>query len=94
MPITIAIAYAVFINIVTFLMYGEDKRRARRHMWRIPESILFGLAIVGGSLGAAVAMNFFHHKTHHKSFAIGIPAIIVAQMALIMWLLLLRNMDF
>ncbi|MBQ0037894.1 MAG: DUF1294 domain-containing protein [Clostridiales bacterium] len=74
--------YLVAINLVTFLVYGADKRRAKRDRWRVPEKTLFLLAIVGGSIGALVGMYVFRHKTKHWYFRLGIPAILLAQIAL------------
>lgn len=76
--IVIAI-YFILINLAAFIMYGEDKRKAVRHKWRIPERTLIGIAVFGGSLGALFGMIIFHHKTRHRKFTIGVPAIIAVQ---------------
>lgn len=83
--ITVVI-YLVAINAVTFFVYGIDKWKARRSMWRIPEATLLGLAAIGGSIGAWLGMRAWRHKTMHKKFQLGIPLIIVAQTALIIWM--------
>ena len=44
--------YLLIINIFTFLLYGADKYKARRGEWRIKESVLLGLAAIGGSPAA------------------------------------------
>ena len=75
--------YLVAINIVTFFMYGIDKWKAKRSKWRISEATLLGMAIIGGSIGAWLGMRVWHHKTMHKKFQLGIPLIIVAQIALL-----------
>lgn len=82
----IIILYIVIINIVTFAIYGKDKRKARRSEWRTPESTLFILAIAGGSIGALAAMAYFHHKTRKKAFRFGIPAILLVQLLLVLFL--------
>lgn len=64
------------VNMVTFLVYGLDKWKARRNRWRIPEAVLLWLAVLGGSPAALVAMHLFHHKTLHKKFRYGVPAIL------------------
>ena len=70
------------INVVTFLAYGDDKRRAKRPgARRTPEKTLLGLAAVGGSLGALLGMRLFHHKTRHWYFQYGVPAMLVLQVA-------------
>lgn len=71
--------YFAVINILTFCLFGYDKQKARKNQWRISESTLVFLAIIGGSIGALAAMLLFHHKTRKGKFAIGIPAILVIQ---------------
>ena len=75
--------YLLLVNAVAFLAFGEDKRRAKRREWRIPEATLMGLAAAGGSLGALDGMRFFHHKTRHRKFTAGVPALLIAQIALL-----------
>lgn len=67
--------YIIAINVVTFAAFGIDKWKARHHSWRISEATLLSLAAVGGSLGAYMAMRFFRHKTLHKKFTLGVPAL-------------------
>lgn len=78
----ILIAYLLLINIITLILYGIDKWKAKHNMWRIPEATLIILAAVGGSIGAFAAMKLFHHKTMHKKFYIGVPVIIILQIAM------------
>ena len=59
----ILFVYLVIINLLSLFLMAEDKRRARRHLWRIPERTLFAAALVGGSVGALLSMYLFHHKT-------------------------------
>lgn len=83
---TLLILYLLAINIFTFLLYGIDKWKAKRARWRIPESVLLGMAAVGGSVGAWLGMRMWHHKTQHKKFRYGVPAILVAQVVLLVWI--------
>lgn len=76
------IIYLVMINAVAFMLMGFDKRRARKNAWRIPEKTLFGSALLGGSIGAITGMQVFRHKTKHLSFQIGMPAILILQIVL------------
>ena len=78
--------YLVTINVVTFLMFGVDKWKARRSRWRIRETSLLGLAVLGGSIGALIGMKVWHHKTMHKKFKYGLPLILLVQIALIYFL--------
>ena len=80
--------WLIAINVVTFAVYGIDKRRARRGAWRVPEKTLFLLPLLGGSLGALLGMRVFRHKTKHWYFVWGIPAILLVQTALAAWSLL------
>ena len=73
--------YLIGINILTFLIYGADKWKARKDRWRIPEDTLIWLAIVGGSIGALLAMYLFRHKIRDRKFSLGVPAIIAVQTA-------------
>ena len=81
------IIYLIAINILTFLIFGIDKRKARKGKWRIPEATLIGLAIAGGSIGALLGMYLFRHKTQHKKFTLGIPAIILVQAVIVYFFL-------
>ena len=78
--------YLIAMNVVTFFMYGIDKWKDKRSKWRISEATLLRLAVIGGSIGAWLGMKVWHHKTMHKKFQFGIPLIIVAQVAMIIWL--------
>ena len=64
-----------------FILYGLDKRKARRGKWRITEKTLIGIAVIGGSVGAIAGMLLFHHKTKHWYFKYGLPAILLIQAA-------------
>lgn len=70
------VLYLVVVNVVTFIVYGYDKLQARRKQWRVPEGELLLLAAIGGSVGAMAGMKLWHHKTHHKKFVYGVPAIL------------------
>lgn len=80
-------AYLVIVNAAGFLLMLIDKRRAVRREWRIPEAALMGMAIIGGSVGSLAGMYIFRHKTRHLKFTSGIPAILVLQALLAVWLL-------
>ena len=75
--------YLIFINIVTFLVYGIDKWKAKQGSWRISEATLLMLAVIGGTIGALLGMQVWHHKTMHLKFKYGLPLILLAQIALI-----------
>lgn len=64
------------------MIYGIDKLKAKQDKWRIPEATLLLLAVVGGSIGAWIGMKVWHHKTLHKKFRYGVPAILLIQIAL------------
>lgn len=81
-----ALVYLALVNVIAFAVYGADKRRAKKDKRRVPEKTLFLLAIIGGSVGALAGMYTFRHKTRHWYFVWGIPAILVIQIALTVWL--------
>ena len=78
--------YLLAINAVAFIMYGIDKYKAKKAKWRISEATLLLLAVLGGSIGAWIGMKVWHHKTMHKKFKYGIPAILLIQIALMAYL--------
>jgi uncharacterized membrane protein YsdA (DUF1294 family) len=80
---TLLIIYIIAINLIGFFIMGIDKRRARRRKWRVAEKTLFLIAALFGSVGILTGMYVFRHKTKHRSFTIGIPAILAAQLLLI-----------
>ncbi|MBP5360619.1 MAG: DUF1294 domain-containing protein [Bacteroidaceae bacterium] len=65
-----------------------DKHKAKKGRWRIPESVLLILSVLGGSMGALMAMSLFRHKTQKKLFSIGIPVVFILQLLLAVWLIL------
>ncbi len=71
--------YLTFVNLLAFACFGIDKQKAKAHQWRISEKTLLGIALCGGSLGAILGMRFFHHKTRHAKFVLGLPAILILQ---------------
>lgn len=79
--------YLAVINLVGFAVMGIDKKKAKKRAFRIPEATLFLIAIIGGSIGSIVGMRVFHHKTRHWYFAYGMPAILVLQIALVIFLI-------
>ena len=74
--------YLVSINVITYVVYGIDKWKAKKAKWRIRESTLLGMAAVGGSIGALFAMKILRHKTLHSQFKYGVPLMLVAQIAM------------
>ena len=74
--------YFIVINLTGFAMMGIDKIKAVKKLWRIPESTLFVIAIIGGSIGSIIGMRIFHHKTRHWYFVFGMPLILILQILL------------
>ena len=75
-------------NAAVFVLYGADKGKAVRGAWRIPERVLLWAAVIG-PLGALVGMQVFRHKVRKLRFALGVPLILLAEAALL-WFLLFR----
>lgn len=82
--------YLLIINAASFLLMMEDKRRARKKLWRIPEARLMLFAILGGSIGSLAGMYTFRHKTLHLKFTLGIPLILAVQVVVSVLFLLNR----
>lgn len=78
----ILIVFVVW-NLIVFLIYGADKRRAVKDKWRIPEKTLMLLALFFGATGAFAGMRVFRHKTQHKKFAISLPLLMLLNYACI-----------
>ena len=87
----VVLIYLAVINVVTFFMYGIDKWKAKKSKWRIRETALLGLAVLGGNIGAWLGMKVWHHKTQHKKFKYGVPAIIIIQLALIVYFIISKT---
>ena len=73
--------YLEAVNLLTLIVFGLDKHRAKVHRERIPETALLGLAVLGGSIGALAGMYLFRHKTRKRKFTISVPLILLAEVA-------------
>jgi len=60
--------YLAVMSIISLILYGLDKHKAKKHVWRIKEAVLLGFGFFGGALGALLGMMIFHHKTKHWYF--------------------------
>jgi uncharacterized membrane protein YsdA (DUF1294 family) len=87
----IVLWYAGLINVGTFLLYGWDKFCAQHQWRRISEMTLLFMAAIGGSLGALFGMKIFHHKTLHLKFRLGVPLLLILQVAALIYLTVLRK---
>ena len=79
--------YLLIVNALGFLLMLVDKWKAKHNRWRIPEATLMGVAALGGSVGSLIGMYTVRHKTRHIKFTLGIPVILVAQIALAIYLI-------
>ena len=75
------------VNVITFVVYGIDKLKAKKGKWRVPETTLLLLVIIGGSVGAWCGVKVWHHKTMHLKFKYGIPLIMAVQVGLLLCLM-------
>lgn len=78
--------YILLINFIGLCLMYIDKSKAIRNQWRISESKLLLVSIVGGNIGSLLGMNLFRHKTKHPKFTIGIPIIIIIQLLILHYL--------
>jgi len=81
------VLWLVGVNAAGFLLMGLDKWKAKRGAWRIPEKTLFAVAALGGTPGVMAGMQTFRHKTRHRKFKYGLPALLTLQLAAAAWLL-------
>ena len=79
--------YLLLVNAAAFFLMLADKIKAKKNLWRIKESTLMLWAAIGGSIGALAGMYTFRHKTLHRKFTIGIPAILILQIAAVIYIL-------
>lgn len=79
------IIYFLIINLVTLLAMFVDKRKSIKGKWRIKESTLFLLVLLGGGIGGIAGIYLFRHKTQKKYFTIGFPLIIIIQIIVVIW---------
>ena len=81
----ILFVYLLIVNVATFITYGLDKWKARHDRWRVPESVLIFLAIIGGSPAAILTMRMFNHTTNKNKFAFGIPIILFLHLTVLIF---------
>ena len=84
----VVLIYLLIINAIGFLLMTMDKYKAKKNLWRIPESTLMTVALIGGSIGSLIGMYTVRHKTKHLKFTVGIPVILVLQIAAVIWILM------
>ena len=82
--------YLLLINIVTFLAFAMDKRRAVKRKWRIPEKTLLGLSLIGGSVGGLIAIYCFRHKIRNPAFVCGLPIMLLVQVIVLFMASMIR----
>ncbi len=83
----ILVIYFIIINLITFFIYGIDKYKAKKELWRIPEKVLIFFAFFGGSIGALFGMKIWHHKTKKMKFIILVPlSLIIYVVAIVCFL--------
>ncbi len=80
--------YIIAVNLFAYILYGVDKHKSKNAKWRISERTLIISALVGGSIGALLAMSVFRHKTKHKKFTMGVPFILLLQIATTVYIIL------
>ncbi|MBD5494757.1 MAG: DUF1294 domain-containing protein [Lachnospiraceae bacterium] len=85
--ISYILSYLGVINFIGLIIMGIDKLKAKKRAWRVPESTLFVIAFIGGSLGTTIGMFLFRHKTKHWYFRYGMPAILIVQIAIVVILM-------
>lgn len=77
-----SVLYLIFINLLSFILFAVDKRRAKKKAYRIKESVLLFTAFIGGALGALLSMLMFRHKTQKIKFTLLVPLFLIAHVFL------------
>ena len=85
--LTVICVLLLVMNLAAFALMGIDKMKAKRGAWRIPEKTLFLVTALFGGLGGTLGMSFFRHKTRHWYFKFGFPALLLLQIAVLVWAL-------
>ncbi len=78
--------YLLLVNAIGFGIMLYDKYTAKNNLWRVPEATLFGIAVIGGSVGVCCGMYAARHKTRHLKFTLGIPLIIILQILIFIFI--------
>ena len=91
LPLHVVLAYFITVNVLSLVLFGIDKWKAKHDKWRISEATLLSVTAIGGSIGAWVGMKVWHHKTMHKKFKYGIPLVMALQFALLLFTLYWLN---
>lgn len=76
-------------NIAVFALYGIDKLKAKRNKHRISEKTLILVAALMGALGALIGMSTFRHKTEHAKFTLGVPLLLIVNIAVVVAIIIL-----
>ncbi|MEH7074797.1 DUF1294 domain-containing protein [Neobacillus drentensis] len=82
------LAAYLIMNLAGLLIMGEDKKRAKKHQYRISEQTLWFVALLGGAAGATAGMQLYRHKTKHLQFKIGFPFLAGIELVLLIKYLL------
>ena len=76
--------YLCSINVISFILTGIDKYCAIKKYYRISETALLTLSLIGGSLGTLLGMILFHHKTKKLKFLILVPLFLIITIILVL----------
>ncbi|MFD1039590.1 DUF1294 domain-containing protein [Virgibacillus byunsanensis] len=83
----VILPYLIGVNIVSLILMGIDKRKAKKQQYRIPERTFWMLAIIGGSFGSFLGMRLYHHKTKHRSFMVGMPVLMILHFIIFLYVI-------
>ncbi|MCX4303479.1 MAG: DUF1294 domain-containing protein [Clostridia bacterium] len=87
MELKYVILYVILINALGLAIMALDKFKAEKGFWRVPEKTLFVVTLLGGGIGTIIGMYAFRHKTKKLKFTIGLPTILISEIAIIIYLL-------
>ena len=82
------IIYLASMSLASIVLTVKDKNAAKKHQWRIPESVLMFFGLFGGATAMLITMKKIRHKTKHIKFMVGLPLEIILHIAILIWLFL------
>lgn len=87
----IVLSYLLIINLIAFVLYGIDKKRAIRNEYRISEKVLLWIARLGGAIGSWLGIKIFRHKTKHTKFRIVAPLWMIIWVIVIVFVIIMQT---
>lgn len=82
----IFLAFFAAMSVLTFILFGTDKAKARSGGKRVPEKVLLSACALGGAAGGLLGMIVFRHKTRKPVFIVFVPVFLALHVFIILFL--------